>query len=87
MDISTLPGSTQAAGTQGMVCDQPTAATATVMTYTGSGLSYNGIPLVATAPGQPLVLTNSTTFPGNTLTFLPAEPGAARSTRSERQLV
>ncbi len=72
-DISTLPGSTQAAGTQGMVCDQPTATTATVMTYTGSGLAYNGTPLVAVSPGQPLVLTNSTSVP-DTLTFPPAPP-------------
>jgi hypothetical protein len=47
----------------GMVCDQPTAATATVLTYTGSGLSYNGVPLVATALGGPLLLANTTTSP------------------------
>jgi hypothetical protein len=42
------------------VCDQPTAATATPLTYTGSGLSYAGVPLVATSAGAPLVLANST---------------------------
>ncbi len=48
---------------QGMVCDQPTAATATPFTYTGSGLSYQGVPLVSPGPGAPLVLANSTSAP------------------------
>jgi hypothetical protein len=80
MDISTLSGSTQAAGTQGMVCDQPTAATATVMTYTGNGLAYNGTPLAAIG-GQlsPLVLKNGTA-PTDILAFPLAPPG-------ERQLL
>ncbi len=77
-DISMLPGSTQAAGTQGMVCDQPTATTATVMTYTGSGLAYNGTPLVAIGgPLSPLVLTNGTA-PTDILTFPLAPPGECR---------
>ena len=46
-----------------VLCDQPTAATATPLTYTGSGLSYNGVPLVATGPGAPLMLANTTTAP------------------------
>ncbi len=46
---------------QGVVCDQPTATTATPLTYTGSGLSYDGVPLVASSSGAPLVLANSTT--------------------------
>ena len=29
-----------------MICDQPDAASATALTYTGNGLSYNGVPLV-----------------------------------------
>ena len=59
-----------------MYCDQASPATATVMTYTGSGLSYNGIPLVSTGPGTPLLLANTTAVPvpatGDQLTFTPA---------------
>ena len=40
-------------------CDQP-LSNATVLTYTGSGLTYNGIPLVSTGPNQPLLLANTT---------------------------
>jgi hypothetical protein len=43
-----------------MVCDQPSAATATPLTYTGDGLAYNGMALVSTGLGQPLLLDNST---------------------------
>lgn len=43
----------------GMVADQATAATATAFLYTGSGLAYNGQPMVAAALGQPLLLSNS----------------------------
>jgi hypothetical protein len=66
----------------GMICDQPTAATATVMTYTGSGLAYNGIDLVASGPGLPLLLENTTAlasaYTGPTaddLTLVPALTG------------
>ena len=44
------------AGQQGMVCDAATAAAATPLTFTGSGLAYNGVPLSATGPSQTLVL-------------------------------
>jgi hypothetical protein len=47
----------------GMVCDQPTAATATAFTYTGDGLAVDGIKLVVPGPGQPLLLANTTTSP------------------------
>ena len=64
----------------GMICDQPTPDTATVMTYTGDGLSYQGVKLVApSGPGTTLLLANTTTVPlsgsgaGN-LTFVPVEP-------------
>ena len=65
----------------GMVCDQPSASGATALTYTGSGLSYNGIDLVATGPGQPLLLDNTTASPvqgptGDNLTLTPALVGA-----------
>jgi hypothetical protein len=64
-----------------MLCDQPTAATATPLTYTGTGLSSaEGVPLVASGPGAPLVLANTTTTPpapdSNSLTFTPT--GAER---------
>ena len=65
----------------GMICDQPSPATATVMTYTGDGLSYNGIALVAPAgPGTTLLLENTTSAPvpgpsGDNLTFVPAPLG------------
>ena len=47
----------------GMVCDQPTPATATAFTYTGDGLAVDGIKLVSPGPGQPLLLANTTTAP------------------------
>ena len=64
----------------GMVCDQPSAATGTLLTYTGDGLSYNGIDLVATGPGKPLLLENTTTAPvagptADNLTLAPAPVG------------
>jgi hypothetical protein len=63
-----------------MVCDQPSAATGTPLTYTGDGLSYNGIDLVATGPGQPLLLENTTRVPvagpsADNLTLTPAPVG------------
>ena len=66
----------------GMFCDQPTPATATVMTYTGSGLSYQGQPLVATGQYAPLLLSNTTKVPpgpmDDNLTFPPAGGRLAR---------
>jgi hypothetical protein len=64
----------------GMVCDQPTATTGTVLTYTGDGLSYNGIDLVASGPGQPLLLENTTRVPvagptSDNLALVPAPVG------------
>ena len=46
-----------------MVCDLATAAGASVMTYTGSGLSYQGQALVPNGAGGQLVLANQTTQP------------------------
>lgn len=67
----------------GMFCDQPTPSTATVMTYTGSGLSYQSQPLVATGPNAPLLLANTTKVsPGPTddnLAFPPAGGACALS--------
>jgi hypothetical protein len=47
----------------GMVCDQPTAATALAFKYTGDGLAVDGVPLVSPGPGQPLLLANTTSAP------------------------
>jgi hypothetical protein len=63
----------------GMVCDQPTAATAVAFTYTGDGLAVDGVKLVAPGPGQPLLLANTTSAPvngstGDELTLSPATP-------------
>ena len=49
----------------GMVCDQPTSATAVSFTYTGDGLAVDGVKLLAAGPGQPLLLANTTSAPGN----------------------
>jgi hypothetical protein len=64
-----------ACNTQGVICDQDTLATATVLTYTGSGLSFNGVPLVEVPPSKTLVLSAdpACTVPGgDKLTFPPA---------------
>ena len=61
--------------TQGVICDQDTIATATILTYTGSGLAYNGVPLVEVPPSRTLVLSSDAacTVPdGDKLTFPPA---------------
>ena len=42
--------------TQGMLCDQSTSASATILTYTGMGLAYNGTPLVQLPGSGTLVL-------------------------------
>ena len=58
--------------TQGVICDQDNIATATILTYTGSGLSYNGVPLVQSLPSKTLVLSAdpACTVPdGDKLTF------------------
>ena len=61
--------------TQGMLCDLDSPAGATNMTYTGSGLSYNGVPLVQIPPTNTLVLSADpacTVTGGSTLSFPPA---------------
>jgi hypothetical protein len=71
----------------GMVCDQPTSATAVAFTYTGDGLAVDGIKLVAPGPGQPLMLANTTTAPitsptADNLTFVPVVNPAGELVRS-----
>ena len=77
--LAPLPSNTTQIG---MVCDQPTSATATPLTYTGDGLAYNGVQLVSPGPGQPLLLANTTATPvtgptADNLTLTPAEPSGA----------
>ncbi len=70
----------------GMICDQPTSATATVMTYTGDGLSYNGVQLVASGgAGTTLLLANTSTTPvvgpgADNLTLVPVTPPPGMAT-------
>ncbi len=42
--------------TKCMLCDQSSAATASAFQYTGSGLSYDHVPMVSAGPGQPLTM-------------------------------
>ena len=61
--------------TQGVLCDQDTIATASILTYTGTGMSYNGIPLVQSPNTNTLVLSAdpACTVPGgDKLSFPPA---------------
>ncbi len=53
--------------TQGILCDQDSLATATILTYTGNGLSFNGVPLVVLPPSMTLVLSAdpTCTVPGS----------------------
>ena len=50
-------GAPKACATQSMLCDLNSPADATVFTYTGAGLKYNGVPLVQT-PSRTLVLSS-----------------------------
>ena len=69
--LATVPGSSQ----KGMMCDASTPASATVLTFTGSGLAYNGVPLAPTGPNQTLVLDASASAATSALSITPA-PGA-----------
>ncbi len=42
-----------------MLCDQTSPTTASVLTYTGSGLSFQGVPLVHSPGSVTLLLANS----------------------------
>jgi hypothetical protein len=54
---SALPPS---CATFGVIADQPTAATAVVLTYNGYGMSYQGVPLVQSPGTATLILSNAT---------------------------
>jgi hypothetical protein len=60
--------------TQGVLCDQDSTAAATILTYTGSGLSYQGTPLVQ-SPGSGTLLLSAdpacSVAGGDKLTFPP----------------
>jgi hypothetical protein len=61
--------------TQGVICDQDTIASASILTYTGNGMSYNGVPLVQVPPSNTLLLSSdpACTVPGgDKITFPPA---------------
>jgi hypothetical protein len=50
------------AGSQEIKCDQPTPATATPMTYTGSGLVYQGLVLGTNGSGVPATFSGANTI-------------------------
>ncbi len=61
--------------TFGLACDQPTAATGTVLTYDEFGMRYQGAPLVQSPGTATLILSNATECRapgGNQMTFVPA---------------
>ncbi len=63
--------------TQGMLCDQDSPGTATVFTYTGTGLQVGGVPMVQEATTGSLVLTSEPTCSdpgGEKLVFPPGRP-------------
>ncbi len=66
--LAPLPNSVS----KGMLCDQPSAATATEFLYTGNGLSAQGVPLVTQGQGQPLALGGTSPNADPNLTFTPA---------------
>ena len=75
--LAPLPSNTSQLG---MLCDQNSPTMATNMTYTGDGLSYQGVALVASGPGQPLLLENTTAAPvpgptADNLLLVPAPVG------------
>jgi hypothetical protein len=53
-----------------IACDQPTAATAATLTYTGTGMSYNGAPFVNPGGGKPAYFGAPGTS-ATSATFLP----------------
>jgi hypothetical protein len=60
--------------TKGIICDQDTIATASILTFTGSGLSYNGVPLVQSPVSGTIILSSdpACTVPGGGQMTFPA---------------
>ena len=70
--LQTVPSS---CATMGVICDQDSIANASILTYTGTGMSYNGVPLVQSPNTNTLLLSAdpACTVPGgDKLTFPPA---------------
>jgi hypothetical protein len=67
----------QSGTTYGMICDQAIVAAASIMTYRGYGLDYNGVPLAESAVTRTLILSNGTApiQPGSELLTFPPAPG------------
>jgi hypothetical protein len=61
--------SNAATGKRQVICDQPTLATATPLTYTATGFSYNGSPLITDANGGAYLGA-----PGSTGTHISLKP-------------
>jgi hypothetical protein len=80
-------------GGQGLLCDVTDPALATPVTYTGSGLSYGGLPLESGAPGAPLVVspveasTSYSSSGGTTMVFQPAAPSIAPGGSCSRRIM
>ena len=61
--------------TMGVICDQDTIAGASILTYTGTGMTYNGVPLVQSPISHTLILSAdpACTVPGgDKISFPPA---------------
>ncbi len=56
--VADLPADSDPCTTQGLVCDSPTPAGATSLTWTGNGFTYNGTPLVRLASGSTMVFNS-----------------------------
>jgi hypothetical protein len=59
----------------GVICDQDTIAGASILTYTGTGMTYNGVPLVQSPISHTLILSAdpACTVPGgDKISFPPA---------------
>jgi hypothetical protein len=78
--LAPLPGNPSL---QGVVCDQATAATATVLTYTGAGLKYNNVALAPTGPGSTLVLDAAAPAVVAALAILPALAATGEATHAQ----
>jgi hypothetical protein len=63
--------------TQGVLCDQSDMADATILTYEGTGLSHNGVPLVQLPGSGTLIVSSDTScsVPGGDILKFP--PGGA----------
>jgi hypothetical protein len=71
-----------ACGTQGLICDAVSLMTATVLTFTGTGLAYNSVSLAAVPPSNTLALSwdPSCASPGSSqLVFPQAVAGKPRA--------